>query len=120
MILHEATLHRFIGNESIMRGQLQRLLELSEAPAVELRVLPFRPIPTRTYDEAFTATSRFTLLKLPERGTVLYLEDFAGATYPEDLLLIQQYANAYQRLHAASADPRTSRDLIAKVARQYM
>ncbi|SDD57870.1 helix-turn-helix domain-containing protein [Actinokineospora iranica] len=120
VVLNELCLHRVIGDDSVMHAQLQRLLELSEYPEIELRILPFRPIPTRNYDEAFTSPQRFTLLRLPERGTVLYLEDFAGANYPEDVALIQSYAAAFQRLRAASADLKASRDLIARVARQYV
>ncbi|MGH3677419.1 MAG: helix-turn-helix domain-containing protein [Mycobacterium sp.] len=119
VILHEAVLHRVIGDDAVMVAQLERLIELSEAPTIELRVRPFRPKPTPNRDEAFTAKNVFTLLRLPERGTVLYLEEPEGATYPEDVDVIQQYAASYQRLRAAADDPDSSRRLIAKVAEQF-
>ena len=119
VILHEAALHRVIGGDAVMHGQLRRILELSERPNIQVRILPFRPAPTPNKNEAFSAQTGFYLLKLPERGTILYMEDFAGSTYPEDVKLIQQYAMAFERLLSASTDPAGSRDLIAKVAKHY-
>ncbi|MGH3428713.1 MAG: helix-turn-helix domain-containing protein, partial [Candidatus Dormibacteraceae bacterium] len=119
VILHESVLHRVIGGDSIMAAQLCRLLELSELPTIRLQVLPFRPKPTPNLDEALAARNAFTLLKLPERGTVLYLEDFSGATYPEDVTAIQQHADAFQRLRAAADHPVASRGLIARIVHQY-
>ncbi|MDV6014771.1 helix-turn-helix transcriptional regulator [Haloechinothrix sp. LS1_15] len=119
VILHEATLHRVIGSDEVMARQLQHVLEMSELGNITVRVLPFRPKPTPNHDEAFVASSRFMLLKLPERGTMLYMDDFAGATYPEDLNVIQQYATGYQRLRAAAEDPDASAELIAKITQQY-
>lgn len=119
VILHEAALHRLIGTDAIMRNQLHRILDLSERPNVQVRILPFRPVSTPNRNEAFTTQTSFSLLKLPERGTILYLEDFAGSTYPEDMKVIQQYAMAFERLLSVAADPAASRELIAKVARQY-
>ncbi|MCA1655995.1 MAG: helix-turn-helix domain-containing protein [Pseudonocardiaceae bacterium] len=119
VILHEAVLHRVIGDDKVMAAQLRHLLDLSESPSIWLRVLPFRPNPTPNHDEAFTARNSFTLLRLPDRGTVLYLEDFTGATYPEDANVIHQYATSYQRFRSAADDPDKSRLLIAKVAEQY-
>lgn len=119
VILHESTLRRVVGDDAVMRAQLAHLREMSERPNIDLRILPFRPRATRNYDEAFSPRTPFTLLKLPDRGTVLYVEDIAGATYPEDLTLIQQYAAGYERLRSAASDEEASRKLIAKVAAEY-
>lgn len=119
IIVHEAALHRVIGDNAIMQEQLQKLLQTAELPNVTLRVLPFRPKPTTNLDEAFSAQTSFYLLKLPDRGTLAYIEDVTGGTYPEDFQVIQMYANAYQRLRSAAADPDDSRALIDKVSREY-
>lgn len=118
-ILHEATLHRVIGDDAIMAAQLAHLLDVGELPNVTVRVLPFRPKPTPNHDESFVAGARFVLLKLPDRGAMLYLDDFGGATYPEDIKVIQEYAAAYQRLRLVAEEPGDSRKLIAKVAKRY-
>lgn len=119
VVLHEATLHRVIGDDATMAKQLRHLLDTSELPNVAVRVLPFRPTPTPNHDESFVASTRFTLLRLPDRGTTLYMDDFAGATYPEDITVIQKYAAAYQRLRMVAEEPAPARDLIARIARQY-
>ena len=41
VIIDEAVLMRIAGDESVMRGQMIRLQELSEAPDTTIRVLPF-------------------------------------------------------------------------------
>lgn len=119
VILHEAALHRVVGDDQIMAKQLTHLIELSELPTIDLHVQPNRPSPTPNHDEAFTTRTAFTLLKLPDRGTVLYVEDFNSATYPEDVQVIHEYAAAFQRLKAAALDPAASRKLIARIARHF-
>lgn len=119
LIQHEATLHRVIGGDQVMAAQLRHLAEVSTLQNIRLHVLPFRPKSTPNFDEAFVTQSSFTLLKLPERGTLLYIEDFVSATYPEDIAVIQKYVAAYQRLSAAAEDTESSRELIVKVAEQY-
>lgn len=88
-VLHEATLHRVIGSDDTMVGQLNHLLEVTQLPNVEVRILPFRP--ARTPNHA----------------------------YPEDITVIQKYAAAYQRLRMVAEEPAPSRDLIARIATQY-
>jgi transcriptional regulator with XRE-family HTH domain len=119
VLLHEAVLHRVIGDDAIMKAQLHHLIELSKLPNVQLQVRPFRSVPTPNMDQFFPAKTAFFLLKLPDRGTVLYIEDFGGATCPEDISVIQRHATAFQRLRAASLDPADSRKLVAKIAKEY-
>jgi hypothetical protein len=119
VIIDEACLHRQIGGQEVMQGQLAHLLDMSERENIRLQVLPFAPVRTPNQDEAFIARSNFHILKLPQRGSLVYIEDFAGGTYPEDGLVIQQYAAAYERLRAAAEDPESSRRLLAKVVTQY-
>ncbi|MGH3860191.1 helix-turn-helix domain-containing protein [Actinokineospora sp.] len=119
LIMHESVLHRVIGDDKIMAAQLKHLVKVSKLPSVRLQILPFHPKPTPNRDEAFTAKSQFMLLRLPEQGTVLYLEDFTGATYPEDYTVIDQYAASFQRLRSAAADPAESRALIGRITKQY-
>lgn len=119
LIMHESVLHRVIGDDKIMAAQLKHLVKVSKLPSVRLQILPFRPKPTPNRDEAFAAKSLFMLLRLPEQGTVLYLEDFAGANYPEDYTVIDQYVASFQRFRAAAANPSESRALIGRIVKQY-
>ncbi|MGX7825607.1 helix-turn-helix domain-containing protein [Actinokineospora sp. 24-640] len=119
VIMLESVLHRVIGDDETMAGQLRALLEFSRLPNVELRVLPFRPAPTPNNDESFVVRSTFTLLRLPEQGTRLYREDLTGAVYPEDLAVIEQHSHAFQRLRAAAADQEAARVMIGTVLKEY-
>ncbi|APU17006.1 MULTISPECIES: helix-turn-helix domain-containing protein [Actinoalloteichus] len=114
VVLSEAALLRVQGSREIMAGQLDHLRRVSELPDVELRVLPFdRP-------NRIAVASSFTLLRLPEpNGTVVYLEDVVGATYPEDRKDINTYSVTFGRLRSAALDPVESRELIGKVADTY-
>ncbi|MGW5050468.1 helix-turn-helix domain-containing protein [Actinokineospora sp. NPDC004072] len=119
VVMLEAVLHRVIGDDEVMAGQLGKLLELSKLPNVSLRILPFRAAPTPNNDHTFVVYRPFTLLRLPEQGTLLYLEDFQGATYPEDLAVIERYSQAFERLRVAAADLDASREMITTMLKEY-
>ncbi|MEV6234910.1 helix-turn-helix transcriptional regulator [Saccharopolyspora shandongensis] len=119
IVLHEAALHRVIGGDDVMREQLEHLRELADLSNVRLHVVPFRPAPTPTKDEAFVAKAAFVLLKLESTGAVVYVEDVVSANYPEEANVIKEYAAAFQRLRNASLSVEESSKLIGKVASQY-
>ncbi len=104
VILDEACLHRRIGTPEIMRAQLEHLIELSEHDGVRLQLRPFAPPATPNHDEAFTPQA-FRILRFPDRGSLVYLEDFTGGTYREDGPQVQEYATAYERLRRVSLGP---------------
>lgn len=110
VVLSEAALHRVQGSSKIMRDQLTHLLEVSERPNVQLRVLPF------TATNRVTVLSSFTLLGLAMQGlSVVYLEDVLGATYLWEPEQHTRYSVVLDRLQAAALPVAESRDLIAKV-----
>jgi hypothetical protein len=119
VIIDEGCLHRRIGSAGIMRAQLEHLIAVSERDNIRLQILPFVPKPTPNKDEAFVPRSNFYILKLPERGSLVYIEDFAGGTYPEDGLLIQEYAAAYERLRRASLEDDDAKTHLAKLVTLY-
>ncbi|MEV6872819.1 helix-turn-helix transcriptional regulator [Amycolatopsis sp. NPDC051128] len=114
VIIDEACLRRRIGSAGIMRAQLEHLIQVSERENVRLQVLPFVP----KNDEAFNPQTAFSILKLPERGSLVYIEDFAGGIYPEDGLLIQEYATAFERLRRAALDGDEARAFLARLVAQ--
>jgi transcriptional regulator with XRE-family HTH domain len=107
-VLDEAALRRTLGGPEVMRGQLRRLLELSEFPNVLLQVMPFR----RGGHAA--EGGPFTVLGFPEPDLpdVVYLEQLTSALYldkPED---VELYGQAMDELRAAAPNPSQSRDLL--------
>ncbi|MET8725091.1 DUF5753 domain-containing protein [Streptomyces misionensis] len=67
-VLCESTLRRLIGGKMVMRGQLERLLEVAQLPNVDLQVLPLRSEDNSGLD------GPFRLLKLKDGATVALSE----------------------------------------------
>jgi transcriptional regulator with XRE-family HTH domain len=107
-VLDEAALRRTLGGPEVMRGQLRRLLELSEFPNVLLQVMPFR----RGGHAA--EGGPFTVLGFPEPDLpdVVYLEQLTSAMYIDKRDEVAQYVRVMDRMRADSLPPDDSRDLI--------
>ncbi|MEV7771962.1 helix-turn-helix transcriptional regulator [Kitasatospora sp. NPDC086791] len=113
-VLDEAALRRPWGGPELMRGQLDRLLELGELPNVRLQVLPFG-------NAGLSAESgAFTVLGFAERelSDVVYLEQFTTALYLDKPAEVAEYQQAMDDLVADSLDPARTRDLLHAVRRE--
>jgi transcriptional regulator with XRE-family HTH domain len=118
VVLDESALLRLFGTQSVMRQQMERLVEASQLPNVNLRVLPLTgPHPV--------GTGEFVILKFaPAHGTrlhdVVYIEQLTrSALYVEDEVDTREYSLAFDRLIAQALDPAKSRELITKTMREY-
>ena len=83
-VLDEAALRRSPGDPAVMRGQLQRLLELTDLSNVTLQIVPFDAGPHAA------AGGPFSILRFPEPDLpdVVYLEQLSSALYldqPDDV-----------------------------------
>ncbi len=107
-VLDEAALRRALGGPQVMRGQLARLLELSERPNVQLQVMPFG------HGGHAAEGGAFTVLGFPEPDLpdVVYLEQLTSALYIDKRDEVAQYTRVMDRLRADSLAPDLSRDLI--------
>ena len=50
---------------------------------------------------------------------MVYVEDVAGANYPEETAVIDAHANAYRRLRNAALTTEESLELIGRVKAEY-
>ncbi len=113
-VLDEGALRRPIGGPEVMRGQLRRILEISEYPNAAIHVMPF----------AFGAHAgeggAFTLLRFPESDLpdVAYVEQLTSALYIDKRDEVAQYLHAMERLRADSLSEDASRDLLASIIRE--
>ncbi|MDI5966088.1 helix-turn-helix transcriptional regulator [Streptomyces sp. SL13] len=107
-VLDEAALRRALGGPQVMRGQLNRLLTLSEMPNVHLQVMPFGRGAHAAEGGAFT------VLGFPDAdlADVVYLEQLTSALYIDKRDEVAQYSRVMDKLRADSLSPRASRDLI--------
>jgi transcriptional regulator with XRE-family HTH domain len=111
-ILDEAVLHRVVGGSTVMRAQLDRLIEVSELANVTIQVMPYEI-------GAHPATdSNFSILDfIGSMPSVVYVEGLVGTIYlerPEDL---ERYNEIYQALHAVALSSEESIELILKMRR---
>ncbi|NYI06221.1 helix-turn-helix domain-containing protein [Allostreptomyces psammosilenae] len=78
-IIDENVLDRCVGDRSVMRGQLRKLLDVSESPNVTIQVLP------RSVGGGPGLEGPFSILTLPDPvPDVGYVEGHAGSLYIED------------------------------------
>jgi transcriptional regulator with XRE-family HTH domain len=101
VILDEATLHRAIGGPAVMRGQLQRLIDLSALPNITLQVLPFSAGPHAGLDGEFTLFS----FSDPADPDLVYIENSGGDLYLERNDRTERYRLIFSHLQAAALNP---------------
>ncbi|MFF4338713.1 helix-turn-helix domain-containing protein [Kitasatospora sp. NPDC001540] len=111
LIVDETALRRPCGGPEVMRGQLERLAELSLRENVSLRVLPLGM-------GALAADSgAFTVLCFPEPdlSDVVYVEQFTTALYLDKPAEVAEYASALERVSAAALSEEETRGLLAEL-----
>jgi hypothetical protein len=101
VVLDEAVLHRSFGGRHILRDQLAHLLQTTEKPFLDLRVLPFS-----NSEHSVLATS-FTILLFERDSDIVYVETAAGGVYEheEDVPI---YHEVFTRLRDATLDAEES------------
>jgi hypothetical protein len=100
VMLNEAVLHRAIGGRRVMRDQLLRLLELSELPNVELRVVPF----AIGIHEGINS-GPFTILRFPKgrdgreiEPSIVYSEGMTGALYLDKPHEVERHDQVFRHI----------------------
>jgi transcriptional regulator with XRE-family HTH domain len=114
VVIDESVLSRRFGDAAVMHGQLSRLVEITELPNVEIRVL------TLDGDHPI-GTGAFYYLQFPQVHEVpmydiVNIEHLMGNHYLEDEEDTYKFLVTFQQLVASALDPASSRDLIARTA----
>ncbi len=111
-IIEEWVLRRPVGGAGVMRGQLQRLVELGPRPSIEVRVLPMGAGPHAGH------AGSFIIFEMPEPyPDVAYVETLAGSLYVETPGT-EAFASAYDRLKAVSLGPEDSAGMILAITEE--
>lgn len=110
-VTHESTLHQVVGSPSIMRAQMDFLLERTVAPNVTLRVLPFTARPR------FSMTCMYAYFEYKDTGEsdIVHVETHAGYLSVENPKQVREYRAAHEALLSASLREDDSRALISSV-----
>jgi len=114
-VIDESVLHRRLGDSSVMHQQLQRVVEVSELPYVEVRIYP------RHGDYPPLATGAFSYMQFRQVHDVplhdiVSVEHLEGTKDLEDEEQTFMYRVAFEYLMGRSLDPARSRALISATA----
>ncbi len=114
LILNEAVIRRVVGSGSVMREQLERLIEASRMPELTLQVIPFNAGAHAAMDGSFS------LLGFPEPNDpqIVYIEYHTGALYLEKPAEVMRYRLMFDHLRASALPVDSSRSLMARVAEE--
>jgi transcriptional regulator with XRE-family HTH domain len=114
-VVDESVLHRVVGNPTIMRAQLERLLELADLPHVTLRVVP--------YDAGAlpSGNNKFIILRFaqPIVPDVVFIEGLTGDLYLEEPHDVEIYNTTFRTLTQLAAEPDITRDIIMTMIASY-
>ncbi|WP_324784080.1 helix-turn-helix transcriptional regulator [Streptomyces sp. H51] len=113
-VVNEGALRNVIGDRSLMREQLERVLESAGLPTVTLQVLPFD-------SGTYPATGTFTMLGFPapEDPDLVYRDGITDAVYLEGEHHVREYTKAFDGLRAAALSPQRSALLVESILKEY-
>jgi transcriptional regulator with XRE-family HTH domain len=114
VVLDEAVLSRPVGGDAVMRGQLNRLVEVARLPNVTLQILPFSVGAHAGMD------GPFTILSFPEAGDpdVVYAENATGGLFLEKSDELLKYGFIFDHIRTAAMRPEDSIAHIAELAEE--
>lgn len=113
LVIHESALRIRVSDRSACRAQLKRLVEVSEADHITLRVIPL------DLDGFATASSTMTYVG----GSVAKLDTVVrdaphGSLFIDSEALLSVYRTRFRRLEAVSLEPERSRDFIHNLTKE--
>ena len=114
VVLDESVLTRRIGDATVMRGQLQHLLECAQKPGIEVRIQPlsaYHPVLTGSF-----TYMRFTDSEAGSFDDVVTVEHLTRNYYIEDEDDTYQYRLTFERLVAESLSAQKSQEMIQEDA----
>jgi transcriptional regulator with XRE-family HTH domain len=113
VVIHEAALRIRVSDRATTKAQLRRLIELSEADHVTLRVVPF------DLDGFAKASSTMTYAggPLPKLDTVVR-DAPHGSVLIDSEAQLNTYRTSFRRVEAASLEPDRSRGFIHKLEKE--
>lgn len=114
-VLDEAALRRKVGSPSLMRDQLEYLVEQSNLPHVTVQVIPF------DMGAHPGLNGQYAILEFPDAAdsSVVYIEGVTSDLYLEKSADVQKYSVMYEHLRAQALNPEQSREFISNIAKDY-
>ncbi|MDX3760677.1 helix-turn-helix domain-containing protein [Streptomyces mirabilis] len=113
LVIHEAALHIRVSDRVASRAQLVRLLEISEADHITVRVIPF------DLDGFARAASTMTYVGGPVPKLDTVVRDVPhGSAFIDSEAQLSAFRTRFRKVEAVSLDPDRSRDFIHRLAKE--
>jgi transcriptional regulator with XRE-family HTH domain len=111
-MLDEAAVRRLVGGASVMRRQLQRLVELADKPNISIEVIPF----SAGLHPGMKGPFEIIEFADPSDRDIVYTESPRGDSFSDDPEETLRYREVFERLGKVSLGPRDSLARIAEIA----
>ncbi|MFF7485852.1 helix-turn-helix domain-containing protein [Streptomyces luteogriseus] len=112
-ILDESVIRRVVGSPTVMKDQLDRLLEAIESPHITLQVLPF------SKGAHAAALGSFVMIGGPQPALdVVYVDLHTGSLFLEKEAELERYRLAFEYLRAQALDMEASSTLIHRARKE--
>jgi hypothetical protein len=114
VVIDEGALRRPVGGRTVMRGQLNRLIEVSELRHVTVQVVPFSRGGHAAADGSFTIL-RFGDDDVPD---VVYIEQLTSALYLDKREDVDHYLKTMNNLSTKALTPTLTAQFLAEIIKE--
>jgi transcriptional regulator with XRE-family HTH domain len=119
-VLDEGALRRTIGGRRVMREQIERLLQETEQPHIEIQVLPFDAGAHAGLNGGFVILD-FAPPPAPYPGQaddrIVYVDTWQGSLYYEQPAEVASYTAVFEQIRAEALSAERSRDLLRQIGK---
>ncbi len=113
-VVEEQVLRRRVGEPSVMRGQIDRLVEATALPNVTLQIMPFSAGP---HPGMFGPFQLFRF-EIPELPDIIYAESLTGAVYLDERPDTVAYLEVLDRLGAQAAPVHDTEAILGAIRKE--
>jgi transcriptional regulator with XRE-family HTH domain len=114
VLLDEGILHRPVAMPEVMRDQVTHLVGLSQRPGVTIQVVPY------TAGGHSGLLGAFIIAEIGDVPGIVFIEDACGGRVSEDPALVAQTMRNFDALRSEALQRSVSRDVMEKVAEEWM
>ncbi|MFF2525646.1 helix-turn-helix domain-containing protein [Streptomyces liangshanensis] len=115
ILMEEAVLRRPVGGVDVMRGQIDRLIEVVARPNVTLQIMPFSIGPHLGAFGPFHLF-RFDLVDLPD---IVYTENLTGAVYMDQRPDVAAYLEVLDNMSVRASGVDGTRDFLQGIRKEF-
>jgi transcriptional regulator with XRE-family HTH domain len=113
LVIHESALRIRVGDRAASRAQLAKLVDLSEADNITMRVIPF------DLDGFARAASTMTYVGGPVARLDTVVRDVpTGSAFIDSEAQLSAFRTRFRKVEGVSLDPERSRDFINRLAKE--